>query len=105
MKHPLRRFLEFDAHHRFAVGAGGRGTHVGLSSRCLLWPVSLIASWDAFALCSVVLAWAGMISPMPERACARLRRRIPAAQESLDQEREIVAVTTFENCGAGKRGL
>ena len=33
----------------------------GISSRWLQLPVSLIASWDAFALCSLVLAWAGMI--------------------------------------------
>ena len=33
----------------------------GISSRWLQLPVSLITSWDVFALCSLVHAWAGMI--------------------------------------------
>ncbi len=32
-----------------------------ISSRGLRMPVSLIVAWDAFALCSLVLAWAGML--------------------------------------------
>ena len=61
MKHPLRRLVEFDAHHRVAVALMVAALTFGISSRWLQLPVSLIASWDAFALCSLVLAWAGMI--------------------------------------------
>jgi uncharacterized membrane protein len=60
MKHPLR-LVEFDAHHRVAVALMVAALTFGISSRWLQLPVSLIASWDAFALCSLVLAWAGMI--------------------------------------------
>lgn len=61
MKHPLRRLVEFDAHHRVGVALMVAALTFGISSRWLQLPVSLIASWDAFALCSLVLAWAGMI--------------------------------------------
>jgi uncharacterized membrane protein len=61
MKHPLRRVVEFDAHHRVGVALMVAALTFGISSRWLQLPVSLIASWDAFALCSLVLAWAGMI--------------------------------------------
>jgi hypothetical protein len=56
MKHPLRRLVEFDAHHRVAVALMVAALTFGISSRWLQLPVSLIASWDAFALCSLVLA-------------------------------------------------
>ena len=61
MKPLLRRLVEFDAHHRVAVALVVAALAFGISSRWLRLPVSLIVSWDAFALSSLVLAWAGMI--------------------------------------------
>ena len=61
MKHPLRRVVEFDAHHRVGVALMVAALTFCISSRWLRLPVSLIASWDAFALCSLALAWAGML--------------------------------------------
>jgi uncharacterized membrane protein len=61
MKPFLCRLVEFDAHHRVAVALVVAALTFGISSRWLRLPVSLIASWDAFALCSLALAWAGMI--------------------------------------------
>lgn len=61
MKHFLCRLVEFDAHHRVALALVVAALTFGISSRWLRLPVSLIASWDAFALCSLALAWAGMI--------------------------------------------
>lgn len=61
MKHLFRRLIEFDAHHRVAVALTVAVFTFGLSFRWLRWPVSLIVSWDTFALCSLALAWAGMV--------------------------------------------
>lgn len=61
----LRRIVEFDAHHRVAVALAVAVLTFGICSRRLPLPVSLIASWDGFALCSLALAWAGMIFTDP----------------------------------------
>jgi hypothetical protein len=52
-KHPsfLRRIVKFEAHNRVVVAL----------SVALHLSVAVIVAWDAFALCSLVLAWAGMI--------------------------------------------
>jgi uncharacterized membrane protein len=61
MKNPLRPLVEFEAHHRVAVALVVAALAFGVSARWLRPQVSLIVSWDAFALCSLVLAWAGMV--------------------------------------------
>ena len=61
MKNLFRRLIEFDAHHRVAVALVVAALTFGISSRWLRLPMSLIVAWDAFALCSLGLAWAGMI--------------------------------------------
>lgn len=60
MKNLLRRLVEFEAHHRMAVALAVALLTFAISSRGLRMPVSLIVAWDAFALCSLGLAWAGM---------------------------------------------
>lgn len=57
----LRRLLAFEAHHRAGVALVVAGITFGFASRRLGWRVGLIAAWDAFALCSLVLAWGAMI--------------------------------------------
>jgi uncharacterized membrane protein len=60
--HPtFHRVLSFDAHHRIAVALGGAALTLALTLRHFSWPVCLIAAWDAFALCTLLLAWAGML--------------------------------------------
>ena len=61
MKHLLRRLVEFEAHHRVAVALVVAALTFVISFQSLRLPVSLIVSWDAFALCSLVLAWGGII--------------------------------------------
>ncbi len=56
----LRRIVEFEAHHRVTVALVFAALAFGVSSRWLKLEVSLIVSWDGFALCSLVLAWAGI---------------------------------------------
>lgn len=77
MKKMLRRIVEFDAHHRVAVALAVAVLTFGISPRLLAWPVRLIAAWDAFALCSLVLAWAGMFF-----TSARTRAREAHLQDS-----------------------
>lgn len=57
----LRRIVEFEAHHRATVALVVAGLAFGIVSRWLKLEVSLIVAWDVFALCSLVLAWAGII--------------------------------------------
>ncbi|MBX9678385.1 MAG: DUF1345 domain-containing protein [Gemmataceae bacterium] len=56
----LRRLLEFDAHHRVAVALVVAALVFGISFRRVLFPASLILAWDAFAICSLAIAWAGI---------------------------------------------
>ncbi len=56
----LRRFVEFDAHHRIAVALVVAALAFAVAVRWLRLPVSVIVAWDAFALCSIGLAWLGM---------------------------------------------
>ena len=56
----LRRFLESEAHHRLAVALAVAAITFGFTFRFVRVPVSLIISWDGFALCSLLLAWLGM---------------------------------------------
>lgn len=60
MKKIFRHIVEFDAHHRVAVAFGVATLTFGISSRWQGGAVCLILAWDAFALCSLALAWAGM---------------------------------------------
>lgn len=53
--------MEFDAHHRVAVAVAIAALTFAMLPRQLSWPVRIIASWDAFALASLALAWLGMI--------------------------------------------
>jgi uncharacterized membrane protein len=57
----LHRIVEFEAHHRVTVALVVAGLAFGIVSRWLKLEVSLIVAWDVFALCSLVLAWAGII--------------------------------------------
>jgi len=56
----LRRLVEFEAHHRVTVALAIGGITFALTLPSFGWQLSLIISWDAFALCSLVLAWAGI---------------------------------------------
>ncbi len=60
MKKILRRIVEFDAHHRVAVALAVAVLTFGLLFRLPEWSVRLIIAWDAFAICSLALAWTGM---------------------------------------------
>ncbi len=57
----IKRFLEFEAHHRAALALCFAGATFVISSPWLRIPVAAILSWNAFALCSLTLAWAGMM--------------------------------------------
>jgi uncharacterized membrane protein len=56
----FRRVIETEAHHRLVIALVVALVAFGISRHFLTWSVSLIASWDAFALSSLVLAWLGM---------------------------------------------
>jgi uncharacterized membrane protein len=56
----MRRFAETEAHHRLAIALVAAIITFAFTFRFARLPVSLILSWDAFALCSLVLAWLGM---------------------------------------------
>lgn len=56
----LRHLVEFEAHHRVTVALVVAALAFGIVSRWLKLEVSLIVAWDVFALCSLVLAWAGI---------------------------------------------
>ena len=56
----LLRFVESEAHHRLALALAVGSITFGFTFRFLRLPVSLIVAWDAFALCSLVLAWLGI---------------------------------------------
>ncbi len=56
----FRHFVEFETHHRIAVALGVAALAFGTAIRWLRLPVSVIVAWDAFALCSLALAWLGM---------------------------------------------
>ncbi len=57
----LRRVIEAEAHHRLVIALVVALVAFGISFRFLTLSVSLIVSWDAFALSSLVLAWLGML--------------------------------------------
>ena len=57
----FRRIVEFEAHRRFSVALVVALLTFAFSARWLELTVSLIISWDAFALCSLALAWAGIV--------------------------------------------
>jgi uncharacterized membrane protein len=61
MNRTLRRILSFEAHHRIAVSLGCAALTLALMAGHFSWAVCIIAAWDAFAVCSLVLAWAGML--------------------------------------------
>lgn len=68
----LRRFVEFDAHHRIAVALVVAALAFAVSFRWLHLTTSAIIAWDAFALCSLALAWLGMF-------CTDARKRVHEA--------------------------
>ena len=55
-----RRIVEFEAHHRVTVALVIAALVFGISTRWLKLEISLIVAWDAFAFCSLILAWAGI---------------------------------------------
>ena len=57
----LRRVVEFEAHRRFSLAVVVALLTFVATGRWLELKVSLIVSWDAFARCSLALAWAGII--------------------------------------------
>jgi len=59
-RYPLRRLVEFDSHHRVALALVVAVVAFALACQRLRAPVSLIIAWDAFTLCSLLLAWGGM---------------------------------------------
>lgn len=68
MKHPnswpvrtLRDVIEAEAHHHLVTALVVGICTFGGTTRIFHLPVSLIISWDAFALTSLVLAWGGML--------------------------------------------
>lgn len=57
----FRRLLKFDAHHRVAVALVFSLLVFALTCPWLPFRVSVILAWNAFAICSLTFAWAGMI--------------------------------------------
>ena len=57
----LRRIVKFEAHNRVAVALCVALLTFGITIHRLDLSVGVIVSWDAFALCSLVLAWTGII--------------------------------------------
>ncbi|MES2921407.1 MAG: DUF1345 domain-containing protein [Verrucomicrobiota bacterium] len=56
-----RRIVEYEAHHRVAVASVVGVITFAIAHQWLDLGVNLIVSWDAFALCSLALAWAGIL--------------------------------------------
>lgn len=56
----MRRVVEHEAHHRVLVSLVVAGIVAGISFPFLRPAMIAIAAWDAFALASLILAWAGM---------------------------------------------
>jgi uncharacterized membrane protein len=62
-----RRVSDFDAHHRLVMACGvSGGVFLLLQGRVHL-PIQLIATWNAFALCSLALAWNTIACAVPEQ--------------------------------------
>ncbi len=57
----LGRIVKFEAHNRVAVSLSVAMLTFGLTFHRLDLSVAAIVSWDAFALCSLLLAWTGII--------------------------------------------
>ncbi|HSI87187.1 MAG: DUF1345 domain-containing protein [Candidatus Methylacidiphilales bacterium] len=56
----IRGIVETEAHHKLGISLGVAVIVLAITLCWLSLPVSIIISWDAFALCSLVLAWLGM---------------------------------------------
>lgn len=69
----MRSVIEAEAHHKFAVSLVLAGMTCWLTHRHVSLPVSLILTWDAFALCSLALAWLGMLLTDPRRRAREAR--------------------------------
>ena len=57
----LRNIIQAEAHHHLVTAMVVGICTFGGTTRTFNWPVSLIMSWDAFALTSLLLAWGGML--------------------------------------------
>lgn len=57
----FRRFIEFEAHHRTTMALSVAALTFVVSSQWFRFPVTAIFGWDAFAFCSLALAWTGML--------------------------------------------
>jgi hypothetical protein len=72
--------LEFDAHHRVADGALGRGLH--FPSQWTPFGLSLILAWDEFALCSLAFAWRGILLTDVRAGVHEVHLQDPGAPQS-----------------------
>ena len=57
----LRRIVEFESHNRVTVSLALGLIMFALTFKPLGWQLSLIVAWNSFALCSLSLAWLGII--------------------------------------------
>jgi len=63
----LKRIARLDAHHRLIVSlAVGAAVFYVLRGHVRLW-TSAMAAWDAFAVCTLALAWIGDAVPYAGR--------------------------------------
>jgi len=57
----FRRLIEFEVHHRVALALVVALLVFGLLYPWVKLELNLIVSWDVFAICLLILAWAGII--------------------------------------------
>jgi len=65
------RLSRLEAHHRLLISLGFAAVVFLVSEGHLLWRTRLIATWDAYALCVLSLAWARIVTAQP-RVVVRL---------------------------------
>ena len=65
------RLSHLDAHHRLLISLAFATVAFLVFKGHLLWRTLLIATWDAYALCVLVLAWIRIVTAQP-RVVVRL---------------------------------
>ncbi|HEV7402818.1 MAG TPA: DUF1345 domain-containing protein, partial [Chthoniobacteraceae bacterium] len=93
MNPTLHRIVSFDAHHRIALALGCAALTLALTVGRFSWPVCIIGAWDAFALCSLALAWAGMLLTDVQKRMREARLQ--------DSSRTVIAVCVVLSAVAG----
>ena len=60
-----RRLSRLEAHHRLLISLAFATVVFLVSKGHLLWQTQLITTWDAYALCVLVLAWIRIVTAQP----------------------------------------